>query len=238
MRAGVRACRNTPEHIMTVRLTPEEWAQVRYKYEHTNEPVDDICLEHRISPNTLRDRVRRWRWTPRHEPIPAEGPPPMRPIGLVLPAAAALVPLVPAMTPIDIDAPFAPAAVPPGSAAELPAPPVAASEAAPPNPAEIVPRLQGAVARVLPAIEATVAKLAAGPMHPREMERAARTLTSLTRTLRELNGLLGQLAAPLVDRGPDDDNEFVAAIIRRAEAFAAAEAAKEAAGDQKEEERG
>ncbi len=61
-----------------------------------------------------------------------------------------------------------------------------------PIPPTIVPRLQGAVARVLPAIEATVANLAAGPMPPREMERAARTLTSLTRTLRELNELLSQ----------------------------------------------
>jgi hypothetical protein len=38
----------------------------------------------------------------------------------------------------------------------------------------IVPRLQSAVARVLPAIEATVTKLAAGPTSPREMEQAAR----------------------------------------------------------------
>ena len=42
----------------------------------TEKPVDDICLDHGISPSTLRDRVRRWRWTPRRLPIPAEGPPP------------------------------------------------------------------------------------------------------------------------------------------------------------------
>ena len=36
--------------------------------------------------------------------------------------------------------------------------------------------LQSAVGRVLPAIEATLARLAAGPQAPREMEQAARAL--------------------------------------------------------------
>ena len=56
-------------------------------------------------------------------------------------------------------------------------------------------RLQSAVARVLPAIEATIATLAAGPQHPRELERSARLLAALTRTLRELNSLLSQRQA-------------------------------------------
>jgi hypothetical protein len=68
-----------------------------------------------------------------------------------------------------------------------------------------VPRLQSAVARVLPAIEATIARLAAGPSHPREMEQAGRTLSSLTRTLRELNGLLSEHnARPGAAHPPDD----------------------------------
>src|SRR3954464_4533658 len=110
---------------MTVKISPEEWAQVRYKYEHTDERVDDICLDHRISANTLRDRVRRWGWTPRHEPVAAEGPPPMLP---VQPAA----PLILAMTPADASASAQPMAAPPGdSAAGLPAP--FAPAAAPPD---------------------------------------------------------------------------------------------------------
>jgi transposase-like protein len=60
-------------------LTPEAWAQMRHDYEHTDKPVQDICLEHGTTPNTLRDRVRRWGWTPRRLPIPAEGPPPLLP---------------------------------------------------------------------------------------------------------------------------------------------------------------
>ena len=168
---------------MPVDLTPEEWAQVRYEYEHTDKPVDDICLDHGISPNTLRDRVRRWRWTRRRQPIPAEGPPPALRNEPALPFVGA--------PPFGM-APPEPAAVPREGTAALPAPHATPGEAAPADPAEIVPRLQGAVARVLPAIEAIVARLAAEPMPPREMERAARTLTSLTRTLRELNELLSQ----------------------------------------------
>ncbi len=57
----------------------------------------------------------------------------------------------------------------------------------------MIPRLQSAVARVLPAIEATIARLAAGPHHPRAMETGRPyTLSSLARTLRELNALLAE----------------------------------------------
>ena len=197
---------------MAPELTSEAWAQVRYDYEHTERPVEDICAEHGISSGTLRDRMRRWGWTRRRQPVPAEGPPPSPPIE---PA----VPLVAAVAPSE-------------TAADALAPPAATSAEPPPDPAEIVPRLRGAVARVLPAIEATVGKLAAGPMQPREMERAARTLTSLTRTLRELNTLLSQYpAAPADDRGPDEPDEFVLDLVRRMNEFAASHAAGSAAGD-------
>ncbi len=88
----------------------------------------------------------------------------------------------------------------------------------------IVPRLQSAIARVLPAIEAIVARLGAGPAHPREMEQAGRALAALTRTLRELNGLLGQhqkLAGNPDDDDPvpEDIDEFRAELARRIEAF-------------------
>jgi hypothetical protein len=198
-RAGVSACAApSQEDIMTVELSPEEWAQVRYKYEHTDQPTEDICADHGFSSGTLRDRVRRWGWTRRHPPIAAEGPPPLQPV--------------------EPAPPLAPATAVPDAGP--------AGEAAPADPAEIVPRLQGAVARVLPAIEATVAKLAAGPLPPREMERAARTLTSLTRTLRELNGLLGQ-QQPGAGRVctcdmPEDIDAFRIDLARRIDAFVAA----------------
>jgi hypothetical protein len=93
----------------------------------------------------------------------------------------------------------------------------------------ITPRLQSAVARVLPAIEATVATLAAGATHPRELERAARALAALTRTLRELNGLLSQRQAAAVDAHddmPEDIDAFRLDLARRINAFVAARTGK------------
>jgi phospholipase/lecithinase/hemolysin len=92
------------------------------------------------------------------------------------------------------------------------------------DPASIVQRLQSAVARVLPAIEATIARLAAGPQHPREMEQAGRALSSLTRTLRELNALLSQHIAQAEQKAVDID-AFREELARRINEFCAAEAA-------------
>jgi hypothetical protein len=76
--------------------------------------------------------------------------------------------------------------------------------------------LQSAVARVLPAIEATIARLASGPQRPREMEQAGRTLSSLTRTLRELNALLAEHKAETGDDEPPRDiDEFRQELARR-----------------------
>ena len=83
---------------------------------------------------------------------------------------------------------------------------------------------------MLPAIEATVAKLAAGPMQPREMERAARTLTSLMRTLRELNTLLAEQpvgrCAECADM-PEDIDAFRIDLARRITAMCEAEERRE-----------
>lgn len=69
-------------------------------------------------------------------------------------------------------------------------------------------RMQGAIAQVMPALETTLSSLAAGPMQPRQMEQAARALGSLTRTLRELNGLVEQYGA----QGGDDQYEDADAL--------------------------
>jgi hypothetical protein len=92
-------------------------------------------------------------------------------------------------------------------------------------------RLQGAVARVLPAIETTLARLADGPVRPRELERAARALGSLTRTLRELTGLLSQhqsqaASTEAYDDMPEDLDEFRNELARRIEAFVASREAE------------
>src|SRR5439155_27380913 len=70
-----------------------------------------------------------------------------------------------------------------------------------------------------------VAKLTANATHPRELERAARALAALTRTLRELNGLLSQCQAPAADADddepPEDIDEFRRVLAQRIHAFIA-----------------
>jgi hypothetical protein len=199
--------------------TRQDWAQIRYDYEHTDRAVEDICAEHGMSSGTLRDRMRRWGWTRRRTPIPREGPPPVLPIPRAPTSQTSAAHSLADEPDIEPAAPCAAIAVQriaPGEDAGAP-------DAG--NPGEIVPRLQSAVARVLPAIEATVVRLTAEPMPPREMEQAARALSSLTRTLRELNGLLGRHQAPAADDDPvpDDIDEFRAELARRIEAFIAEE---------------
>jgi len=111
-----------------------------------------------------------------------------------------------------------------GGVQSEPAPPVALEPDAG-DPASIAPRLQVAVARVLPAIETIIARLSAGPLAPREMEQTARALGTLTRTLRELNALLAQHPAPVAadeDPIPEDIDEFRHELARRIRAFIAA----------------
>lgn len=175
-------------------LAPETWAQIRQDYEHSQRPVDEICAEHGISPGTLRNRVRRWGWTRRRAPIPLEGPPP----SALPPPPRIQVAAPPCAAGPDAASPSPPASPQGETGAPCPAaaPPMAAeSNAGELDGGAIVPHLQGAVGRLLPAIDATVARLAAGPMHAREMEQAARALAALTRTLRELNALLSQRQA-------------------------------------------
>jgi transposase-like protein len=55
--------------------TPEAWAQIRHEYENTRRSIEDICLAHGISANTLRRRVKAWGWTMRQPPVSDQGPP-------------------------------------------------------------------------------------------------------------------------------------------------------------------
>jgi hypothetical protein len=200
-------------------LTPEAWAQIRADYEHTDRPIEDICAEHGISSGTLRDRMRRWNWTRRRQPIPLDGPPPL-PAPPVVPA-----PTGPAV-PTEADATALPAeqdAAPAHS--DVASAPLAPRAPADVSPTLIAQRLQGAVARVLPAIEATLGRIAGGTTHPRELENAARALGSLTRTLRELNALLAQHAPPK-DEGPQTLEEYRTQLIRKMDAIIAARPAE------------
>jgi len=188
-------------------LTAEAWAQIRYDYEHTDRPVDDICAEHGISAGTLRDRMRRWGWTRRRPAIPLDGPPPAPPV------AATVAPVS-----------FAPVLAAPVSDCAGPA----AATLVETDGRAIELRLRSAVAHVLPAIEATLASLGTGLAHPREMERAARVLAALTRTLSELNGLLRQHGAAGGPSAPDGQSKDTATrrreLAEKLEAFVASHA--------------
>jgi hypothetical protein len=192
-------------------ITFETWAQIRADYEHTERPIDDICAEHGISSGMLRDRVRRWGWTRRRQPIAPDGPPP-----LARPAPATTA--EPAAAPV-LDPPE-PAPEEPDAGVQLQAPAGLAGDAVAPAPT--AERLNAAIARVLTAIEAIVEKLAGAPSPAREMERAGRTIAALTRTLRELNALLSQYPAqPQADGDelPEDIDAFRNELARRINAF-------------------
>ena len=227
---------------MAANLSSEGWAQIRHDYEHTDRPVEDICAEHGISSGTLRDRMRRWGWTRRRPPIPPEGPlraPALQiePAAQPLPIMRACDPAAPSLAAPNLAAPSLAAApqIETAAACRPEAPQVAAGEDAPAcgegRDTAIVPRLQNAVARVVLAIETVAAKLTAEATHPRELERAARALAALTRTLRELNGLLSQRQAAAADAHDDDDmpadiDAFRLDLARRIDAFVAARTGK------------
>jgi len=155
-------------------LSPEAWAQIRYDYEHSERPVEDICAEHGISSGTLRDRVRRWNWRRRRSAIPREGPPAF----LIVEQT-----LAPSGTAVTVAEPSTPAPAPDGAAPHV-------LQAAEDEAAPLAPALQEAVASVLPPIQRILTRLAEGRAYPDSTAKYARALEALTRTLRELNVLL------------------------------------------------
>jgi hypothetical protein len=182
------------------RLTPDDWAQIRYAYEHTAQPIDEICAGYGISSGTLRDRLRRWGWRRRRPPIPREGPPAFLIVEQTLAPGRDVGP-----QPRERPDPSHPdplqiriegsdgerdnmRRLQTGDGTAVPA----LSGQTNAEMTAIVPALHSAVARVIPAIEQAIARLASGNYHSDTMERTARALGALTRTLRELNGLLGQ----------------------------------------------
>ena len=250
-------------------LTPEDWARIRAAYEACETPVEDICVAYGISSTTLRNRMRRWGWTRRRPPpVPREGPGavvipgrghvlPSRPSGDALSAASPE-----SSTPALRRLYSGPAAVAASRndeemAVALPHPTptvfAAAQTVDPPPPgegesawaapaipaADLGAQLQSAVARVLPAIEAIIARLAAGA-GPREMEQAGRALSSLTRALRELNALLAQHGIRPADDDPVPENidDFRNELARRIRVLIAQKEAERQAEQEASPDRG
>jgi len=219
---------------MGIERTPEELTVIRHKYEHTDQPVEDIARDHRMSSRTLHAWARRWNWTPRRAPMPAEGPPPTPPPQIASAAALLLpAPQGPPLVPAQADASAmngAPDSAPlPPQIDAAPLAPMHAGDAMPPPGADLpgdpgtptARRLQNAVAGVLDAIEAIVAKIGAARIG--ESDRLARALAALTRTLREFNTLQGQYEELSPDDSPADIDEFRLSLARKIDAFVAAQ---------------
>jgi hypothetical protein len=172
-------------------LPPDAWVQIRYAYEHTDTPIEAICTEHGISSGTLRDRMRRWRWTRRRPPVPREGPPAFLIVEQAAePSGTAVIVAEPARLPLQDGAVLRDASPCDARQHEAgPAPHLTALPGAG-RAALLAPALQGAAATLLPAIERTLGRLAAGNYHPDDAAKTARALAAMTRTLRELSGLL------------------------------------------------
>jgi hypothetical protein len=216
--------------------TPEAWAQIRHDYEHTDKPLAHICAEHDITIPMMRYRMKRWEWTRRKPLIPRHGPPPVE-------RAVFSPPPVRAANGGEGSGVGGEAAIPPTASGENPPHPISSPcseiDLSPQagrgdEPVAIVPRLQAAAARILPAIEVAVARLASGELNSRDLEKTGRTLATLTRTLRELNALLVQHDAPLQpEDNPLDIDEFRNELARRIRAFVATEQSGHGApGDQ------
>jgi hypothetical protein len=225
---------------MGIEKTPEELTVIRHKYEHTGQPVEEIARNHRMGSRTLYSWARLWNWTPRRAPMPAEGPPPTPPPPQIASAAPLLLPAPqgPPLAPAHADASAmndAPDSAP--VASQILAPQIDAAPLAPlhAGDATLAPgaelsrdpgtpsavRLHDAVASVLAAIEAIVAKIGAARLG--ESDRSARALAALTRTLRELNSLQSQYEEPAADDSPADIDEFRHALAAKIDAFVAAQ---------------
>jgi hypothetical protein len=131
------------------RLSGKNWPRIRHDYEQTEKPIHTICAQYRISPSTLRNRVRQWGWTERVPRVPAEGPPPE-----------------------PLPQRDAPALAEPSES--LPPPPAAPVEAR-----QIAHRLRGAIDRVVAAIDLALAGLSAAssPREIERAGRAVAALT-------------------------------------------------------------
>jgi hypothetical protein len=192
-----------------VEHTPEESRLIRRKYEHGHDTVAVIARDHHMSVGTLQNRVTAGHWRRRRPPIPREDPLPIDGAAPLLLAAPQDVSLAPMHADTAPPLPIAPDAASPGE--NLPGDPD--------TPTAL--RLQGAVARVLAAIEAIVAKIGAG--RTAESDRSARALAALTRTLRELNTLQGQYEEPAADDdSPADIDEVRLSLVRKIDALVAA----------------
>lgn len=153
-------------------FSPAQLADVRRRLETTSEHVSAIAASIGCDRGTIYGWARKGNWTPRRERPPSD----LAPSGFAATAAAdedALA-MQPPHSNVAVARPTHEAATPP--AFDQPA---------------LVRRLERAVEDEIGAVERLIAQLRMGQGRLIETERAARTLASLTRTLKEISGLRG-----------------------------------------------
>lgn len=193
-------------------IPPELARELRYEYEETNTPIDDLAARADMSRKTFYNWVREQKWTMRCPGRGGAGH--STPLSLFegkREAAAKTRPRKPAAAK-GLCAP------PDGTASGADSP----AAGSPLDRQQLAARIQRSVERELDAIERVLDLLQ--PQNGNEAERAARTLAALARTLREVATLDTDPAAEPDhddDAGPRDMEEFRRELTRRIEAIIA-----------------
>jgi transposase-like protein len=208
-------------------FSPELIENGRRRYEESDEPVRSIALDFGVHEGTFFRYVTRWGWQKRGARPPRTLSPVMQ---LLEEARHVASPGRPAR------AKAAPAPAGPAAASEGDAPAVAPVQNAPPAGMEaagtrdavaLAERMLRALEQEVSAVEAMQAHRGGGAQTPADASSAARTLESLTRSLREAQRLRGGFTIPAGfddDDMPRDIDEFRLELARRIDAFVASRA--------------
>jgi hypothetical protein len=207
-------------------IPPALVKQLRYEYEETNTPVDELAARAGMTRKPFYKRVHERGWSMR---FPGRGganhSSPLSTFEGKGEAAAKARCRKPSPGPARLDSAqsdSAKADSPERKAADA-NPPAPATLAAPPlDRSALAARIQRSIERELDAIERVLDLLQ--PQNGNEAERAARTLAALARTLREVATLDSDPAAeadPDDDAGPRDMDEFRRDLARQIESIIA-----------------
>ena len=227
-------------------FTPELKANVRRRYEETDESMDSLAADLKVHPRTLRDYVHEWGWTPRSQRPPRDLSPLMRDLG----EAQGLLAELSARkddTRVIARSSQGDEAIQSGDAeqeegaegwiASLPAAPATCNDASsPPSPPpltaspeqrtlDLIDRLQNQVDQTLTTVERMQAQHDPRLHRPAESEQLSRTLELLTRTLKDVVQLRFAASSQATtnddDDFPRDIDEFRRELARRIDAFVA-----------------
>ncbi|MDQ2084323.1 hypothetical protein RA307_29400 [Xanthobacteraceae bacterium Astr-EGSB] len=206
------------------RYSAEFLADIRRRYEDTDEPVGEIAADMGMRPSSLLRKAKKLGWALRKDRPPRELPAARR---TQLEAEAAIAAEVAARQAASHEA-AQHEAVEPAVAAEEAAGEAANDEPGPPAVIPLVERLEQVIERELHTVEIMRSTLGPEPQSAAEAERTARTLATLTATLFKIRRLRAGEALPQMRTAgpgadavdlPADLDQFRDAVARRIEIF-------------------